>query len=218
MSKSDRSETGILEKYRVSIKNTGEQPEISSTMAEYGYDATEMANGQALLDNATTAYASNKTEGDEKSEAHDVFIRNRKQLDGIFTKHRKAARIVLKNDQLTLSKLGVTGEKPGAYANWLETIRKFYSEATTDTEVQSKLVRLKVTPEELTSAQALIEVVGASRAAYLKEKGESQEATAIKDAALSEIDKWMSEFYAVARIAMEDKPQLLEALGIIVRS
>ena len=29
--------------------------------------------------------------------------------------------------------------------------------------------------------------------------------------------EWMSEFYAVAKIAMEDNPQLLEALGLVVK-
>ncbi|NLT49572.1 MAG: hypothetical protein GXX85_01480, partial [Ignavibacteria bacterium] len=48
--------------------------------------------------------------------------------------------------------------------------------------------------------------------------GESEDATKEKDAAFAKMDKWMSDFYAVARIALEDKPQLLEALGKIVKS
>ncbi len=39
-----------------------------------------------------------------------------------------------------------------------------------------------------------------------------------KDAAFAQIDDWMSEFFSVARIALEDEPQLLEALGKIVKS
>ncbi|MDA3893901.1 MAG: hypothetical protein PF517_19755 [Salinivirgaceae bacterium] len=45
------------------------------------------------------------------------------------------------------------------------------------------------------------------RTEYLKEIGESQEATKAKDNAFAKIDDWMSEFYAVAKIALEDKPQ-----------
>ena len=69
----------------------------------------------------------------------------------------------------------------------------------------------------MTAANALIPEVEAARAAYLKEKGESQDATTIKDTAFAKLDDWMSEFYAVARIALEDNPQLLEALGLIVK-
>lgn len=53
---------------------------------------------------------------------------------------------------------------------------------------------------------------------YLLKKGESQDATKLKDSAFGEIDDWMSEFYAVAKIALEDNPQLLESLGKFVRS
>ena len=53
---------------------------------------------------------------------------------------------------------------------------------------------------------------------YLKEKGESQDATKIKDEVFAKLDDWMSEFYAVAKIALEDNPQLLESLGKLVRS
>jgi hypothetical protein len=35
---------------------------------------------------------------------------------------------------------------------------------------------------------------------------------------LTKLDDWISEFYAVARIALEDNIQLLKALGVIVRN
>lgn len=70
----------------------------------------------------------------------------------------------------------------------------------------------------MTAANTLISELETARAVYLKEKGESQDATKIKDAAFAKTDDWMSEFYAVAKIGLEDNPQLLEALGKTVRS
>jgi len=94
---------------------------------------------------------------------------------------------------------------------WLEAVKKFYSIASTDSEIQSKLARLKVSAGDLTAANTMISDIEAARSEYLQEKGESQDATFAK------IDDWMSEFYAVARIGLEDNPQLLEALGKVVR-
>lgn len=34
---------------------------------------------------------------------------------------------------------------------------------------------------------------------------------------MAELDEWVRDYKAVARIAMEDQPQLLEALGIVVK-
>ncbi|MGQ7868483.1 hypothetical protein [Sunxiuqinia sp. sy24] len=48
--------------------------------------------------------------------------------------------------------------------------------------------------------------------------GESEDTTKQKDTAFANLDEWMSNFYAVAAIALKDHPQLLEALGKSVRS
>ena len=96
--------------------------------------------------------------------------------------------------------------------------QKFYTVASTDTDIQAKLIRLKITTEELNGTIQLITDLELARAEYLREKGESQDATKLKDSAFGEIDDWMSEFYAVAKIALEDNPQLLESLGKFVRS
>ena len=100
----------------------------------------------------------------------------------------------------------------------METVKKFYTVASADSDVQSKLVRLKITTEEINGTIQLITNLELARAEYLREKGESQDATKLKDKAFGEIDDWMSEFYAVAKIALEDNPQLLESLGKFVRS
>ena len=62
----------------------------------------------------------------------------------------------------------------------------------------------------------MITELESARAEYLKEVGESQDATKAKNAAFAKMDDWMSEFYAVARIGLEENPQLIEALGKIV--
>ncbi|MEL6606343.1 MAG: hypothetical protein AAFP20_24355 [Cyanobacteria bacterium J06614_10] len=47
---------------------------------------------------------------------------------------------------------------------------------------------------------------------------EAQAATQKRDAALDELQDWLSDFLAIAKIALEDDPQKLESLGVFVRS
>jgi hypothetical protein len=176
-----------------------------------------IAQGKALLAETRQAYDANKTEDDETSEAYGTFSDLKAQLEETYSLHRKKAKVVFRNDAIMLDKLAVSGSLPKAYVKWLETAKKFYTVASTDTDLQSKLARLKITPDELTAASTLISNLEAARGEYLREKGESQDATKAKDAAFTKIDDWMSEFYAVARIGLEDSPQLLEALGKVVR-
>jgi hypothetical protein len=212
------SEAQILEQYRVSFENVENQTEIATIMAEFGYDETLIAEGKSLFTKTQNAYNNNKTEDDETSEAYNNFSTKKEELSEVYMLHRKKGKVVFRKDASVLNSLGLTGSLPRVYVKWLEAVKKFYSTAIGESEIETELARLKVTPIELQDTVALIAALESARAEYLKEKGESQDATKLKDAAFIELDDWMREFYAVAKIALEDNPQLLESLGKFVRS
>ena len=216
--KKNQTEAEALEQYRVSFENVEIQPEIATIMAEFGYDETLLTEGKTLLTKTRQAFDFNKKEDDETSEAYKNFTELKENLAKTYTLHRKKGKVIFRKEPTTLSKLALTGSLPTAYIKWLEVVKKFYTVASADSDVQSKLVRLKITTEELNGTIELISNLELARAEYLREKGESQDATKQKDKAFGEIDDWMSEFYAVAKIALEDNPQLLESLGKFVRS
>ncbi len=212
------SEAEALEQYRVSLENVEAQTEIATIMAEFGYDEIVIAEGKALFTQTREAYDVNQKEDDETSESYKNFTRLKESLAKTYTLHRKKGEIIFRKEPITLSKLVLTGSLPTAYVKWLETVKKFYTVALQDTTIQTKLVRLKITTEEINETIALITNLEHARAEYLREKEESQDATKAKDKIFAKMDDWMSEFYAVAKIALEDNPQLLESIGKFVRS
>ena len=216
-SRTKLTDAETLELYRVALENAENQSEIATIMADLGYDSTVIGEGKALLEETRNAYDLNKTEDDETSAAYADFSSKKEQLENTYNIHRKKAKVVFRNDSLTADKLAISGAMPRTYIKWLESAKKFYNVSSTDTDIQSKLARLKISVDDLTVANTAISALETARAEYLKEKGESQDATKAKDSAFAKIDDWMSEFYAVARIGLEDNPQLLEALGKVVR-
>jgi hypothetical protein len=212
------TEVEALEQYRVALQNVEAQSSIANIMAEFGYDETLITEGKAILTKTREAFDFNRKEDDETSESYQNFINLKEELTKTYILHRKKGKIIFRKDATTLNKLSLSGSLPLAYIKWLETVKKFYTVAVSDTEIQSKLNRLKLTTEELNGTILLISNLELARSEYLREKGESQDSTKLKDQAFGEIDEWMSEFYAVAKIALEDNPQLLESLGKYVKS
>ncbi len=207
-----------LELYRVSLENVEKQPEIALAMGDLGYDTVKISIGKDILSNTRQAYDHNITEDDESSAAYGAFDEKREQLEDLYFLHRKKAKVVYRNDAITAEKLAIAGAFPRTYIKWFENVKRFYTIVIDDTDIQTKLVILKITTEEIATGLSLISEVESTRAEYLREKGESQDATKSKDAAFATLDDWMSEFFAVAKIALEDKPQLLESLGKLVRN
>jgi hypothetical protein len=208
---------GLLTKWGISLTNAVQQPEIALSMGELGYGTEKINEGTAKLAFTQQVYDVNKTEDDETSEAKEILKTVKKQLDQTYRKHRRRAKVVFMHEPVILQQLGIDGSVPGAHAEWMEMVRKFYTEAATP-EILPRLELWQITAADTTAGIALVDDVVAARANYLREIGESQDATQAKDQAMGEMERWMRDFYAVARIALEDHPQLLEALGIVVRN
>ncbi|BDD10094.1 hypothetical protein FUAX_25260 [Fulvitalea axinellae] len=217
-SRSRLPEADALEHYRIALENVLLQPEIASEMAELGYGPETIAAGKTLLDNTRQAYGHNQTEDNETSAAYEDFLQKKEGLAKTYRTHRKKAKVVFRKTPLTADRLGITAPIPKSHSKCMENYRKFYIEASADTATQTKLATIKVTADDIAAGITAINEIETARATYLREKGESQQATKAKDQAFSELDDWMTDFFAVARIALEEKPQLLEALSETVPS
>jgi hypothetical protein len=218
VTKKNQSEVQTIATYKVALTNSGTQPVIASEMAQFGYTSEVIAEGKVLLSETLDAFAQNRREDDETRVSYADFDNKSSALSESYTLHRKKARVVFRNDDVLLKKLALKGRVPKAFVNWVENMRTFYTEIVADPEIQNKLARLKFPKEEAEAGISAISELETSRSEYLRETGESQEATQAKDAAFAKLDKWMQDFYAVAKIAMDEKPQLLEALGVLVRN
>ena len=213
-----RTEDQLIEQYRVSLTNVENQPEIATTMAEYGYDLPVITKGRELLEATTTAFNFNQQEDNETIQARADFDDKVALMTEKYASHRRKGKVAFRKDEVTLKQLGLTGTYSRAYVKWISTMKTFYNGVRSNAAHLAKLLVFKITEEEITACITEINALETTRTLYLREVGESQEATKSKDKALAELEEWMSDFYAVAKIAMEYKPQLLESLGLLVRS
>lgn len=212
------SELHILENYRVAFQNVEEQQEIKSEMESYGYDTQKINEGKALYDAALRLFNQSKQKTEDEKLVYAQFSKAYDEVATIYKKHRKVAKVVLLHHEEFASAFRVKKAESQAYLQWMDDTETFYNQIKRESAVKAKLIQLKLTDEVADAQLAKLEEVKKLRAKYEKERGESQQATKDKNAAFQAISEWMREFYAVAKIALDEKPQLLESIAKFVRS
>lgn len=208
----------LLQKFGILFENIKTQQELKTELAEYGYDDTEVAKGKTLYDKAFAEYQKNIKETQEETSAYHSFSQKLEELTSIYATDRKKARIIFKDQNDTLTNLRLKGRTAVSISTIMDNIRVFYSTLQQNSELLQSLNRLKINENHITTLLQKLAEVEKAYADYTKEKGESQQATKNKNEAIKELEKWVREFYAVAKIALEDKPQLLESVSKFVRS
>jgi hypothetical protein len=100
----------------------------------------------------------------------------------------------------------------------LTQARTFFNALLADAALLSRYGQYGTDQHAVQAAFAQVGTAEQAHTAKMKETGEAQQATKERDARLDVLDSSMAEFYALARLACEDAPQLLEMLGITVKT
>jgi hypothetical protein len=203
------SEGEILENYKASFNMVESRETIQDQLSNYGYTAEHIAEGQVLLNEAVKLMRAKEDKYFKCFEAHLAFKSLYDELCESYNHHRGIAKIVFRRDDISQQKLALKGSKPQTYEKSMEGIITFYAVATSESDIQSELARLRLTPEKLESTKDLISSVEVAKKHYISEKSNAQKATKIKNIALSELAEWMKDFYAVAKMAVEEYSMLL---------
>ena len=210
------SEKELLELYQIAFTNTESNPVILQKL-ERRYDSEQIAVGKSLLQATTDLYNKCLSAKEKLAAAYAVFSEKRDQLEKVYSLHRQLSRLVSKNQKVDMNKLAISVKIPEKYMVWIVTVRKFYRELMENPELVENFSVYKITEEEISEGLELVNEVAVAYALYTDLKGESQMTTELKNASFKELNQWMSNFYAIARIAFRDQPQQLESFGIVVK-
>lgn len=94
-------------------------------------------------------------------------------------------------------------------------MRLFYTTALNTPDILESLSHHGLDQSQLQDGLALVAAVENVRAQRGVENGEAQGAAGSRRQALEILDRWMGDFTAIARLALADRPQGLEMLGLV---
>jgi hypothetical protein len=196
------------------ILGVEKSPEIQDRMTAFGYAPVKIAQGKSLLENVKRLVASQVGGyGDQYAASDEVnkfwSISYNKYMVTI-----KVIRIAFKGQPDKLAKFKAIGQRNRSLSGWLNDARIMYANILNTPEALDVMTEYGYSFEKLVAERDLVEQVEDLHSKRLAEKSEAQQGTVERDKAIDELCNWYSDFRAIARIALYDSPQLLEALGI----
>ncbi len=216
--KNTKSESSQLNAARLIISNSLKAPSVSESLTKFGYDPEKLNQGKILLNEVESLIARQKREYGDQYNATDAMYKNYEEGRSLYMQHVKLARLALKKDPALGKSLQLQGERKKTISDWLTQARIFYENALNQDEVIEALNRFGIDKFALERGRELVDKVAKAMAEQRKEMGDAQSSTSAKYQAMNALNEWVSELKAVARIALQDDPQQLEALGIIIPS
>lgn len=207
-----------LTEHYITLSNALNIADIAEPLSAYSYDPARLRVGLALHEEAQAAQARQRSEFGEQQAATAAFDSAWDNADECYMRLVKLTRVALKNNPEAASILGLHGDRKRSLSGWFAQAQQFYDGLAAHPEITAKLTAYGITADKLAAARAEYSALRAAHNAPSHERGAAQQATATRDAAFDALDEWMSDFIAIAKIALEDEPQLLEKLGILAYS
>ncbi len=204
----------LLSDAQVAIDSALANPTLQGFLTPFGYTPEKIQVGQALLATALEAQQLKKTEYAEQIGATATLNTLRETADKEYRRHLKIARVAFKTNAAATSLLELNGDRKRSYSGWMAQTRQFYNGLLQNPELLTRMSEFGITSEILEATLASIDAVEQANTIQETEKGEARQATQDRDAAIDALTDWLDDYLNIARIALEDQPQLLETLGI----
>ncbi len=215
---SNKTITQSLLQAKTALTNVTKIIEIQELFSALGYTPEKIAEGAALHTKVSDLIAKQKAEYGEQFAA----TKNREELQQAAEKQYKRtfklARIAFEDDKAAENALELLGKRKQSISGWLDQTTLFYKNLIPNEEYLQKLITFGYTSEKLLAEKGAVEAVIDAIAKQKQETGEAQAATKERDEQIDLFFGWMSTFYKIADIALEDHPQWKEKIGLFERS
>jgi hypothetical protein len=200
----------------IAIETALADPALAATLAAHGYDRARILAGRALRERAAAQFTRQRALSGDQLAATDARDAAWAQAHAVYIRHVATARVALRDDRGAMRRLDLSVRRKKTHAGWLIQASQFYTNALADQAIVAALAAYGVTAEHLGEAQTQVAAVAAAQVTQQQRRVLAQESTRDRDAAFQQLSHWMRDFLAIARIALADKPQLLEQLGVAV--
>jgi hypothetical protein len=192
---------------------------IKERILPYKVDEERIDEMVTIYYEAEKAESEKTKEFGEQLEARKVYDLLFEEADDLFKKYSDFLKLGLKYNVEKLRKLlSVMHPKSRNVSQWIKQMNECYDLVLGDNEVVECVLRFGITKEDIEAGHQKLKDADLARQIYTREKGEAQDATLVRDEAFRKLFDVVEELKLICTYALEDRPQLMEKLGIQVLS
>jgi hypothetical protein len=196
------------------IDNASAHPEIQKKMNQHGFTPKRILEGSAILDTAKSLQFDKQQKYGEKDQVTSQVKTDMLQARQNMEDHVAIVKFAFRKDPSTLKLFNVPRISRKVEA-WLLQASDFYRVAATHSNT---LAPHGLGAEEISQSAAMVEALSNARNQRMMKKGDAEEATRQRDTSVKALKAWLRDFRAIAKVALRDSPQLMEALGMVVKA
>ena len=203
-----------LDMARLAIANTLGDAEIQSLVAALGYPAEKMSQGRALYEAAVSAVNAQQAAAGAQQEASRAHDEAKEVARDAYQALSKVARAVMLTDKARRTAMGLNGPMPRTTAGFIAAATTLFDNAQGIPELAEYGYDAERLAAERARITAYIDADNRQEAA----KGAAQQATREQEQALRALNEWTVQYIKIARVALREKAQLLEKIGVAART
>lgn len=215
MSKPKTTIAEQLNAAQVAINNSQADEEIQALVSGFGYSvgrSGKLAEGCGLVERAQAAVLAQTQAAGAQKDATLALQAAKVAATDAYQALAKVARATC--DPAQLKALGLSGKMPIDTAGFLKAAYVLFDSAVT-TPV---LAGFGYSAEKLAAERSKVTAYDEANRKQEAAKGTAQQATREQEAALQALNEWVAQYLKIAKVALREKPQLLEKLGIAART
>ncbi len=204
----------LFKAVQLATQNTSDNEELQKKLNVYGFTPKRIQEGKVLFEQARLV---NNTQEQHYDTSRQLTFQIKQDSDAaleVFKEHVSIAKIAFRKEPLVIEELKIEKVSRKTW-EWAQQAIDFYSKAP---KYMERLQQYGVTQEALQQNKAAAEALLALDGQRLKKKGDAENSTQVKAAAIKALRVWYAEFSKLARVAFQETPQMLETYGIVILS
>ncbi len=205
----------LLHQLLVALYGALQDIDILRQLSKLGYDAKMLKDGQKLGNQFGELVRQQEDAQRQAKTATRNLKTVRERLQETYMRHISQARIIFKDKPEYLDELGLKGTRERTLEKWLKQCQDFYYYVSNHTELMEKY---NIPATEIAEMQTVLAEVTSLYALQKQAHGRAQVLTQQKKEMAAVVKQWYSKFIKVARLALDEQPQQLEVLGVVVKA